>query len=138
MKCTCYWYQCVAVVQLLSRIQLFVTWTVACQAPLSFSVSLSFLKFISIQSVMLSNHLILCHLLLVLPLIFPSIRVFFEWVSLYIRWPNIGASASATVLPSGLISFRNPLLWSNFHERDIFVLWWYTPNTENYNCIINA
>ena len=52
-----------AVVQLLSHVQLFVTlWTIACQAPLSFTLSWSLLKFMSVESVMLSNHLVLCHL----------------------------------------------------------------------------
>ena len=64
-------------VQLLSHVQLFVTpWTAACQASLSFTISRSLLKLMSIESVMPSNHLILCHPLLLLPAIFPSIRVF--------------------------------------------------------------
>ncbi|XDC51342.1 hypothetical protein R6Z07M_002524 [Ovis aries] len=64
-------------VQLLSRVQLFVTsWTAACQASLSITNSWSLLKLMSIESVMPSNHLILCHSLLLLPSIFPSIRVF--------------------------------------------------------------
>ena len=65
------------VVQLLSRVQLFLTlWTAACQASLSFTLSWSLLKLISIESVMPSNHLTLCLPLIVLPSIFPSIRVF--------------------------------------------------------------
>ena len=65
------------VVQLLSRVQLFVTpWTAACQASLSFTISQSLLKLICIESVMPFNHLILCHPLLLLPSIFPSIKVF--------------------------------------------------------------
>ena len=67
----------VVVVQSLSRVQLFVTpWTVARQASLSFTISQSFLKLIFIESVVLSNQLILCHLLLFLPSVFLSIRVF--------------------------------------------------------------
>ena len=63
--------------QFLSRVQLFVTpWTTACQASLSFTISWSLLKFMSIESVMPSNHFILCCPLLLLPSIFPSIRVF--------------------------------------------------------------
>ena len=58
------------------------------QVPLSFTVSLSLLKFISIESVMLSNHLILCHPLLLPPSIFPSIRVFSNELALCIRWPK--------------------------------------------------
>ena len=69
------WY--VVVVYLLSCVQLFATpWTSACRAFLSFIVSWSLLKFMSIDSVMTSNHLILCCPLLLLPLVFPSIRVF--------------------------------------------------------------
>ena len=65
------------VVQSLSRVRLFVTpWTAAYQGSMSFSISRTLLKLMSIESVMLSNHLILCHLLLLLPLIFPSIKVF--------------------------------------------------------------
>ena len=63
----------VAVVQSLSHVQFFATpWTLACQAPLSSTVSWSSLKFTSIESVMLSNHLIPCHPFLLLPLIFPT------------------------------------------------------------------
>ena len=76
-------------VQLLSCVQLFVTpWTAAHQASLSITNSQSLLKLISIESVMPSNHLILCRPLLLLPSIFPSIRVFSnEWI-LHIRWPK--------------------------------------------------
>ena len=67
----------VAVVQLLDHVQLFVTsWTVAHQAPLSSTISQSLLKFMSIELVMLFNHLILCHHPLLLPSVFPRIRVF--------------------------------------------------------------
>ena len=77
------------VVQLLSRVQLFVTpWTVALQASLSFTVSWSLVKLISIQSVMLSNHLTLCHPLLLLPSIFPHIGVFSSESAPCIRWPK--------------------------------------------------
>ena len=73
---------------LLSPIQLFVTpWTAACQASLSLTISRSLLKLMCIQSVMSSNHLILCHRLL-LPPIFPSIRVFPNESGLCIRWPK--------------------------------------------------
>ena len=101
----------IVVVQSLSHVQLFVTpWIAARQASLSFSVFQSLLKFMSVELVMPSNHLIFCHLLLLLPSIFPSIRVFPSKVALCIRWPSIGASASASVVlmthESGLISFR--------------------------------
>ena len=77
------------VVQLLSCVQLFATpWTAAHQASRSFTISRSLLKLMSIESVMPSNHLILCHPLLLLPSIFPSIRVFSNESVLRIRWPN--------------------------------------------------
>ena len=75
-------------VQLLSRVHVFATqWTLARQASLSITISWSLLKPMSIESVMLFNHLILCHPLL-LPLIFPSIRVFSSESVLCIRWPQ--------------------------------------------------
>ena len=83
-------------------------WTAACQASLSFTISQSLLKFMSIESVMPSNHLILCRPLL-LPSIFPSIRVFSYELVLHIRWPKY-LSFSFSISPfseySGLISFR--------------------------------
>ena len=97
-------------VQLLSRVWLFVTpWTAACQASLSITNSQSLLKFMSIVSVMPSNHLILCHPLLFLPSIFPSIRVFSDESALRIRWPrywSLSFSISPSNEYSGLISFR--------------------------------
>ena len=74
-------------------------WTAAHQASLSFTISWSLLKLISIGSVMPSNRLVLCYPLLFLPSIFPSIRVFSNELFLCSRWPKIGASASASVLP---------------------------------------
>ena len=83
------------VVQSLSRVQLFVTpSTEAYQASLSFTVSQSLLKLMSIELVMPSNHLIFCHPLLLLPSIFPSIRAFSSEVV-----KSTGAAASASVLP---------------------------------------
>ena len=77
-------------VQSLSRVQLLATlWTATCQAFLSFINSWSLLRFMVIQSVMPSNHLILCHPLLVLPSIFPSIRVFSNESVLHIKWPTL-------------------------------------------------
>ena len=77
------------VVQLLSHVWLFVTsWTVAPQASLSFTISQSLLRFISTESVVLSNHLILCCPLLFLPWILPIIRVFSNELALCIRWPT--------------------------------------------------
>ena len=89
---------------------IFVTpWTAACQASLYFTISWSLLKLMSIESVMPSNHLILCRLLLLLPSIFPSIRVFSSELALHIRWLKYW-SFSFSISPSneysGLISFR--------------------------------
>ena len=97
-------------VQLLSCIQLFVTpWTAECQASLSITNSQSLLKFMYIESVTPSNHLILCLSLLLLPSILPSIRVFSNESVLHVRWPKYG-SFSFSISPSseysGLISFR--------------------------------
>ena len=97
-------------VQLLSCVQLFATpWTAACQASLCFTSSQSLPKFMSTGSVMPSNHLILCHPFLILPSIFPSIRVFSNESTLPIRWPK-DWSFSLSINPSnehpGLISFR--------------------------------
>ena len=102
--------KCFSSVQLLSRVRLFATpWTTARQASLSITNSQSLFKLISIESVMPSNHLILCHLLLLLPSIFPSIRVFSNESALHIRWPKY-RSFSFNISPSnkhsGLISFR--------------------------------
>ena len=86
-------------VQLLSHVRIFATpWTAACQASLFITNSRSLLKLMSIESVMPSNHLILCHPLLLPPSIFPSIRVFSNESALWIRWPNIEVSASTSVL----------------------------------------
>ena len=87
-------------VQLFSHIQLFENpWTVAQQASLSITNSWSLLKLMSIELVMPSNHFILCCPLLLLTSIIPSIRVFSNESVLCIRWPNIGVSPSASVLP---------------------------------------
>ena len=97
-------------VQLLSRVRLFATpWTAACQASLSITNSWSLLKPMSIESMMRSNHLILCHPLLLPPSIFPTIRVFSNELVLCIRWPkcwSFGFSISPSNEYSGLISFR--------------------------------
>ena len=97
-------------VQSLSCVRLFVTpWTATWQASLSITSSWNLLKLMSIESVMPSNHLILCHPLLLLPSNFPSIRVFSNELVLSIRWPNYW-SFSFNISPSneysGLISFR--------------------------------
>ena len=97
-------------VQSFSRVQLFATpWTVARQASLSITNSRNLLRFMSIELVMPSNHLILCHPLLLLPSIFPSIRVFSNESVLRIRWPKYW-SFSFSISPSneysGLISCK--------------------------------
>ena len=85
--------------QLLSCVWLFgIPWTAAHQASLSFTISLSLLKLMSLESVMPSNHLILCCPLLLLPSIFPWIRLFHSEPALCIRWPSTGASVSASIL----------------------------------------
>ena len=84
-------------------------WTAAHQAPLSFTISQALLKFISIKSVIPSNHLALCHPLLLLPSIFPSIRVFSNELALHFRWSkywSFSFSISPSSEYSGLISFR--------------------------------
>ena len=97
-------------VQLLSYVQLSATpWTAACQAFLSITNFWSLLKLMSIKLVMLSSHLILCHPLLLLPSIFPSIRVFSNESVLHIRWPKywgFSFSFSPSKEIPGLISFR--------------------------------
>ena len=94
----------------LSRVQLFATpWTAVHQASLSSTIFQSLLKLICIELLMPSNHLVLCHLFLLLPSIFPSIRVFSNELALRIRWPK-NWSFSFSISPSNeyseLISFR--------------------------------
>ena len=97
-------------VQLLSHVRLFATpWPAVCQASLSITNSLSFLKLMSIESVMPSNHLILYRPLLLPPSIFPRIRVFSNESVLHISWPkywSFSFSISPSSEYSGLISFR--------------------------------
>ena len=110
-----------ALIQLLSHVQLFATpWTAACQASLSFTISQSLRKFMSMELVIPSNHLILCHPLLLVPSIFPSIRVFSNEMALCIRWPkywSFSFSISPSVNIQGWISFRidwfDLLAWSS-------------------------
>ncbi|CAI9177362.1 unnamed protein product [Rangifer tarandus platyrhynchus] len=106
---TTMWLQ-FSLVQSFSRVRLFATpWTAARQASLSIPNPRSLLKLMSIELVMPSNHLILCRPLLLLPSIFPSIRVFSDESALRIRWPKYW-SFSFNISPSneysGLISFR--------------------------------
>ena len=98
--------------QSLSCVQLLATpWIAAHQASLSITNSRSSLRFTSIESVMPSSHLILCHPLLLLRSVFPSIRVFSNESALCIRWPpSIGVSALASVLPMNTQDW-SPLGW---------------------------
>ena len=100
-------------VQLLSHVRLFAApWTAARQASMSITNSQSLLKHMSIESVMPSNHLILCHLLLLPPSIFPSIRVFSNESVLCIRWPEYW-SFSFSISPSNEYSVH-PLGWTGW------------------------
>ena len=106
--CSCCLYGTIIGFQLLSHVQLFATpWTAVCQTSLSFTISWSLLKLMSIESVMPSNHLILCCPLLLLLSIFSNIIVFSSELAFCIRWPNYW---SFSINPSneylGLISFR--------------------------------
>ena len=132
------WAWWVIFVQSLSRVWFFVTpWTTAHQASLSFTLSWSLLKLKSIELMMPSNHLILCHPLLLLPSIFPSIRVFSNELLLHMRYPKYW-DASLRISPSneysGLISFR--IYWFDllavqetlkgllqFHNLKASILW---------------
>ena len=125
-------------VQSLSHVQLLVTlWIAAYQASLSITNSQSSFKLMSIESVMPSNHLILCHPLLLLPSIFPSIKVFSNESVLCIRWPKYW-SFSFNICPSseysGLISFKMDWLdlltvqgtlksLLQYHSSKISILW---------------
>ena len=126
-----YGEMCVFVFQLLSCVQLFVTpWTAAHQASLSFTISQTLLKLMSIQSVMLANHLILCRPLLFLPSIFPSIKIFSIESAFHIRWPKYWSFSFSISLPVniqgwfplgliGLISFLSKGLSSIFSSTTV-------------------
>ena len=109
-------------VQSLRSFWLFETpWTAAHQASLCITNSRSLLKFMSIELVMPFNHLILCHPLLLLPSIFPSIRIFSKELALHIKWPkywNFNVSTSPSNEYSGLISFKIELVWSPCSPSD--------------------
>ena len=123
----------------LNYVRLFVTpWTAACQASLSITNSRSLLKLMSIELVMPSNHLILCHPLLLLPSIFPSIRVFSNESVLCIKWPKYW-SFSFSISPSneysGLISFRIDWLDLLAVQRTLkSLLQYYSSKASNFQC----
>ena len=143
-----YWkfYTCSLVVQLLSSVWLFVTpWTEAHQASLPFTISWSLLKLMSIESVMPSNHLILCHPHLLLPSIFPSIKVFSNDLALCTRWPkylSFRFSISPWVLPNSLKFKFSSLNWQIFCPHVAFMMllssvkeawqWWWTNVSESH------
>ena len=105
---------CLSSVQSLSHVQLLVTpWTAAQQASLSFTNPQSLLKLMSFESIMPSNHLILCRPLLLPLSIFPSIRVFSNESVLHVRWQSIGVSASTSVLPVNIQDWY-PLGWTRW------------------------
>ena len=113
-ECQCYDSLMWESVQSLSRVRLFVTpWTAALQASLSITNSWSLLKLMFIESVMPSNHLILCCPLLLLPPILPSISDFSNELTLRMRWPSIGVSASREVLPMNTQDW-SPLGWTGW------------------------
>ena len=103
------------VVQLLYQVRFATPWNAACQDFISFNISRSLLKLMSIESVMPSNHLIPCCPLFLLPSTFPSLRVFSNELAFWFRWPNYW-SLSFSISPSneylGLISFR--IDWFDF------------------------
>ena len=104
------------IVQLLNNVLIFATpWITTCQTPLSYTVFQSLLKFMSIESMMLYNDLVLCHPLLVLPSIFSSTRVFPNELALRIKWPKCWRfSVSPSNEYLGLISFK--MDWFNLLE----------------------
>ena len=105
---------CIVFVQLLSHVWLFVNpWTATQHPSLSFTISPCLFKFMSIESVMLFNHFILCCPLLLLPSVFPRITVFSNELALHIRCQSIAASASASVLPMNIQDWF-PLGWTGW------------------------
>ena len=113
------------VVHLLRHVWLFVTlWTAACQVHLSSTICWSLLKLMSIESIMLSNYLILCHPLLLLPSFFLSIRVFSSKSALCIRWPKSGSfsfsispsSEYSGLIESSLIHPTSYFTWGTLHK----------------------
>ena len=133
----------VVVVQLLSCVWLFATpWTVARQASLSFIISRRLLEFVSVESVMQSNYLILCRSLLLLPSIFPSIRDFSNVLALLVKWLSIGASVSTSVLSMNiqgwfLLGLTGLILLQSQGLSKVFRSLWYflylqSPNGINY------
>ena len=109
----------IVVVQLLSRVWFLATpWTAACQASVSITISQSLLKLMSIESVMPSNHLLLCHPLLLLPSVFPSIRVFSNESAHHIRWPLLALQLQHQTFQWTLrIDFCDGFALNNSHKH---------------------
>ena len=106
---------------MLSHVQLLATpWAAARQAPLSFTISQSLLKIMSIESVILFNYLIFCHPLLLLPSISPSIRVFSNELVLRIRWPKYWSLGEGNSTPLQYSCLENPMdggaWWATVHS----------------------
>ena len=119
-------------VQSLSHVQLFVTpWAAACQASLFITNSWSLLKLTSIESVMPSNHLILCCPLLLPPSIFPSIRVFFSDSVLHMKWPKYW-SFSFNISPSSEIQDWFPLGWTGWISLQLKKIFVYSTAINKY------
>ena len=129
--------------QLLSCVQLFVTpWTIACQASLSIINSQSLLKLMCIELVMPSNHLILCHPLLLLPSVFPGIRVFSNESVLRIRQPKDWSFSFSIVLPRASLVAQSVKNLPAVQETQVRFLGWEDPGEGNgsplqYSCLEN-
>ena len=123
-----FWHVQFSSFQLLSHVRLFATpWTAACQASLSITNSRSFLKLMSIESVIPSSYLILCRPLLLLPSIFPSIRVFSNESVLHNRWPKYW-SFSLSISPLNIQDWF-PLGWTSWVSLQSKGLWRVFSNT---------
>ena len=130
------WPTCIVVVQSLRRVWLCNPWTAACQASLSFTISLSFVKLMSIESVMPSKHLILCCPLFMLS-IFPSIRVFSSELALRVKWPKYWSLSFSIVFPvniqgwfpfgwTGWISLQSKGLSTVFSNTTVQKHWFFS------------
>ena len=110
------------IMSMFSHVQIFATpWTEAHQASLSFTISCILIKFMSIDLVMLSNYFILCHPLLLLPSIFPNIRISFNELALHIKRPKYWSFSFSispcisTTIPKHQFFSTQPSLWFNSH-----------------------
>ena len=124
-------------IQSLSRVRHFGTpWTAALQASLSITNSRSLFKLMSIESIMLSNHLVLCHPLLLPPSIFPNIRVFSSESVVCIRWPKywrFSFSINPSNEYSGLISFRSDWISFNYGKIIALIIWTFVGKVKKWS-----